>query len=153
VPGLIEWPARIRRPTVSDVPVCTSDIYPTVMEILNLKVANQVQPLDGISLVPLLEGKMKERPKPIGFWHHGNDSLDAGPAAWNDNRYKLHKRPKNQYGLYDLSVDPSEKNDIAAQHPEIVARMKAELETWQESVRRSNRGEDYPGKPALQPMD
>ena len=146
VPGLIEWPARIRRPVVSDVPVCTSDIYPTIVEILNLKVANQVQPLDGISLVPLLDGKMKERPRPIGFWHPDGNKVMGELAAWNDNRYKLLTLPGKRSELYDLTVDPGEKTDIAAQHPELVARMKAELETWQQSVRRSNRGEDYPSK-------
>ena len=48
---------------------------------LELKVPNQVQPLDGISLVPLIDGKMKERPKPIGFWHHG-----GGNQHWTTAR-------------------------------------------------------------------
>jgi hypothetical protein len=38
----------------------------------------------------------------------------------------------------------SEQTDLAAQHPEIVNRMKAELQSWQESVLRSFRGADYP---------
>jgi len=140
VPGLIEWPARIKRPVVTDVPVCTSDIYPTLVDILKMTVPDQVQPLDGISLVPLLDGRMKERPSPIGFWARG------GGLAWSDNRYKLIKSTSNQWELYDLTVDPSEKTDLAAKHPEIVNRMKAELENWQQSVQRSCRGEDYKGK-------
>jgi arylsulfatase A-like enzyme len=148
VPGLIEWPARIKKPVVTDIPVCTSDIYPTIVDLLNIKIPDQVQPLDGISLVPLLDGKMKERPKPIGFWHPDGDDVMGGLAAWLDNRYKLHTSG-NKYELYDLTVDLSEKTDIAAKHPEIVNRMKAELETWQASVRRSNRGEDCQRKPSL----
>ena len=54
--------------------------------------------------------------------------------------------PANAKELYDLSVDLSEKTDIAAHHPEIVSRMKAELEDWQQSVLRSNLGEDYKSK-------
>ena len=147
VPGLIEWPARIKRPVVTEVPVCTSDIYPTIVDLLKIKVPNQVQPLDGISLVPLLDGQMKERPSPIGFWQcNGGLSTDSGPSAWSDNRYKLVKPARNKYELYDLTIDLSEKTDIAAQHPEIVNRMKAELESWQQSVLRSCRGEDYKGK-------
>jgi arylsulfatase A-like enzyme len=148
VPGLIEWPARIKKPVVIDIPVCTSDIYPTIVDILKLDVPNQVQPIDGISLVPLLDGQMKERPRPIGFWHFEETeptmNTNSGPSAWNDNRYKLHKRGPNHYELYDLTVDLSEKTDIAAKHQEIVNRMKAELENWQQSVLRSNHGEDYP---------
>jgi hypothetical protein len=66
-------------------------------------------------------------------------------AAWNDNRRKLLTHRGNKYELYDLTVELGEKTDTAAQHPEIVKRMKAGLETWQESVRRSNAGNDYPG--------
>ena len=145
VPGLIEWPAHIKQPAATSVPVVTSDLYPTIVELLKIKLPHQNLPLDGISLLPLIDGQMKERPQPIGFWDH------SGPAAWTDNRYKLHKLPGDKYELYDLSTDISEKSEIAAEHPEIVARMKAELETWQQSVLRSNRGEDYPEKKVLEP--
>jgi arylsulfatase A-like enzyme len=143
VPGLIEWPARIKRPVVTEVSACTSDIYPTIVDILNLRVPNQVEPLDGISLVPLLDGRMKERPSPIGFWARG------GGLAWNDNRYKLIQSAPNKWELYDITVDLSEGTDLAAKQPEIVNRMKAELENWRQSVMRSDRGEDYKGKSSL----
>ena len=146
VPGLIEWPAHIKQPAVTNVPVVTSDIYPTIVDLLKIKLPNQNLPLDGITLMPLIDGQMKGRPKPIGFWDH------HGPAAWTDNRYKLHKLPGDKYELYDLSADISEKSEISAGHPETVARMKAELENWQQSVLRSNRGEDYPEKKVLEPV-
>ena len=147
VPGLIEWPARIKRSVVTEVSACTSDIYPTIVDILKIKVPNQVEPLDGISLVPLLDGRMKERPSPIGFWARG------GGLAWNDNRYKLIQRTPDKgvpdkWELYDITVDISEETDLAAEHPEIVNRMKAELENWRQSVLRSSRGEDYKVKPS-----
>ena len=94
---------------------------------------------------------MQQRPKPIGFWHHGENTLEDGPVAWNDNQYKLHKRGPDKYELYDLTADLSEKNDLAAKLPEIVTRMKAEMEAWQQSVRRSIKGEDYPEKKVLEP--
>lgn len=147
VPCVIEWPARIKQPAVTDIPAGVIDIYPTLVDLLQLKVPNQVQPLDGISLVPLIDGQMKERPRPMGFWQClGGKTTDSGPSAWGDNRYKLVKLARNKYELYDLTVDLSEQTDLAAQHPEIVTRMKAELENWQQSVLRSNRGEDYKGK-------
>lgn len=154
VPGLIEWPARVKRPFVTDVPVCTVDIYPTIVDILKLNVPGQIQPLDGVSLLPLLDGKMKERPRPLGFWQYDDTngkplSTDSGPSAWSDNRYKLVKSAPGKWELYDLPADPSEKDDIAAKHPDIVARMKAELESWHQSVLRSCAGADYKAKPSL----
>jgi len=143
VPGIIEWPARIRKPAVTQVPVCTSDIYPTLVDILKIEVPEQVQPLDGISLVPLLDGKMPTRPKPIGFWHHGRTSLEDGPTAWIDNQYKLIRQPPGEYQLFDLGEDPAESRDVAAEFPAILKRLQTELEKWQQSVRSSNLGQDY----------
>nr|MDQ3621845.1 sulfatase-like hydrolase/transferase [Verrucomicrobiota bacterium] len=69
VPGLLEWPARFPSPRVIDVPCGTVDIFPTLLELAGSKPPD-TRPLDGISLVPLLEGRVKERPKPLGFWHY-----------------------------------------------------------------------------------
>jgi arylsulfatase A-like enzyme len=69
VPGILEWPARLGKHRVTDVPCVTSDIYPTLLDLVGVTMPGQ-PPLDGISLVPLLEGRMTQRPKPIGFWDH-----------------------------------------------------------------------------------
>jgi len=145
VPGIIEWPARIRKAAVTDVPAVTSDIYPTVLDFVGVKVPNQVEPIDGISLRPVVEGKMTERPKPIGFWHGGGGAKDKGHAALTENTYKLHKLGPEKYELYDLLADPAETKDLAAEKPEVVARMKAALDAWQDSVVKSLAGGDYPG--------
>ncbi len=66
VPSVIEWPGRIPQPMRSSVNSVTSDILPTVCELTGLSAPDR--PLDGISLVPLLDGSMTERPEPICFW-------------------------------------------------------------------------------------
>ena len=71
VPAIIEWPAVIRTPRVSSVRCVTSDILPTILELLGLKHPAPQRPLDGISLKPLLiDGTMRDRPSPIGFWKY-----------------------------------------------------------------------------------
>ncbi|MFK7777649.1 MAG: sulfatase-like hydrolase/transferase, partial [Gimesia sp.] len=67
VPSMIEWPARIKKPEISNVPCGTIDIYPTVLQITGAKVTHQPH-LDGISLLPLIDGEMKKRSRPMGFW-------------------------------------------------------------------------------------
>jgi arylsulfatase A-like enzyme len=162
VPCVIEWPDRIQQPATTEIPAGVIDIYPTLVDLLQVKVPHQVAPLDGISLLPLIDGKMKHRSKPMGFWQTGGGfplvetdvkkmSIDSGPSAWNHDRYKLHKRVGGICELYDLTVDRPEKTNIAGKHPEIVARMKSELEAWQESVVQSCRGLDYPQKKVIQP--
>lgn len=66
VAGVIEWPAKISRPQVSDVNTVTSDILPTLCDLAGQPLPKR--PLDGISLQPLIAGRMAERPSPIGFW-------------------------------------------------------------------------------------
>ena len=66
-PAIIEWPARIKQPRVSSVPCGTVDIYPTLLDIVGVNIEQQ-PPLDGISLAPLIEGRMDSREKPLGFW-------------------------------------------------------------------------------------
>lgn len=66
VPGLIEWPARISKPRRSSVSTVTSDMLPTACALAGQPLPKR--PLDGINLVPLIEGKMNTRPSPICFW-------------------------------------------------------------------------------------
>jgi len=86
VPGLLEWPAKIKRPRLIDVPCVTSDIYPTLLEIAGVKVANQPT-LDGVSLLPLLEGRTAQRPQPIGFWDAPVRGIGTPAKQWMDELY------------------------------------------------------------------
>jgi len=76
----------------------------------------------------------------------------GGEAAWTDQRYKLvvgeARRAKTgpRVELYDLLADPAETTDVAARFPDVVRRMKGELETWQRSVERTLSGADYPAR-------
>lgn len=68
VPGLIEWPAAIKQPHATPVNSVTSDMLPTVCDIAGVALPDR--PIDGISLKPLFEGEMTERPEPIYFWKY-----------------------------------------------------------------------------------
>ncbi len=84
---------------------------------------------------------MKTRPQPLGFWQFAGDQKNltpnSGPSAWNDNQFKLLQTKAGHWELYDIACDRTEQHDIAAGHPDVVERMKAELEAWQQSVIRS----------------
>ena len=71
VPAVIEWPAVVREPRTTDVACVTTDIMPTLLDVLGLEHPDPARPCDGISLKPLLvENTMTERSKPIGFWKY-----------------------------------------------------------------------------------
>ncbi len=65
-PSVIEYPAMIEQARSTSVPAVTSDILPTLCDLLDLELPDRV--LDGISLVPLITGEATERPVPIPFW-------------------------------------------------------------------------------------
>jgi arylsulfatase A-like enzyme len=137
VPGLLEWPARIATGQVTDIPCSTSDYFPTVMDVLGFKMKGQPEPMDGISLLPLIEGKMTERLLPIGFESKKQVSLTG-------NRYKIYSNDDGKtYMLFDLLDDPVENNNLAAEKPDILYSMKKTLETWRASCKDSLAGRDY----------
>jgi arylsulfatase A-like enzyme len=137
VPGLLEWPARIAAGQVTNLPCSTSDYFPTVMDALGYKVKGQPKPIDGISLLPLIEGKMTKRPMPIGFESKKQVSL-------TDNRYKIYSNDNGKtYMLFDLLEDPGENNNLAVEKTEILRAMKKKLETWRVSCKNSLAGKDY----------
>lgn len=67
VPAILEWPAKIAEARETDFRANTSDIFPTILEITAANRSSDA-PLDGISLLPLIEGSMSERPTGMGFW-------------------------------------------------------------------------------------
>jgi len=139
VPGIIEWPAVVAAPRVTSFPACTMDLFPTIADLLKLPEGVMIEPVDGISLKPLLSSEIPRRDKPIPFRFQGK-------AALVDNRYKMVcndlKRPR--FELYDLEDDPRESRDLSGEQPELAERMRKELLDWNESVERSLAGRDYP---------
>lgn len=138
VPGLLVWPKVIKKSLVVSMPCSTSDYFPTVLDVLGYSLPKeQERPYDGVSLLPLIEGKLSERPRPIAFESKNQVSL-------TDNRYKIYSKDKGKtYELYDLLADQGEKTNIADQHPDIVKSMMQTLEEWQQSCKESNDGNDY----------
>lgn len=153
--GLLEWPAKIPQPRRTDIPVCHVDMYPTVLDILGITMEHQPL-IDGISILPLLEGKMKSRPKPLGF-AGGQFARKGDPesgckfstAVWLDGHVMLQidminkRRKEESVRLYDLSFDPEQEKDLAGEQPEEVQDMRKELEKWLASVKASFEGSDY----------
>ena len=67
VPSVLEWPSKVIQPLVLDVNMNSSDVFPTLCDILGIPLPNR--PIDGISLLPWLEGKNTPRPETMKFWN------------------------------------------------------------------------------------
>jgi arylsulfatase A-like enzyme len=167
VPGLIEWPARFHQPRTTDVPACTHDYLPTLLNAAGMPLPENPVPRDGVDLLPIIEGRAETRPKPIGFEYRGTTALigdrykliepesPSRDAIRHPSGYSYYDLPATQEErgrlrnwtegceLYDLLRDPHETNDIAEQHPNVVEGMAARLEEWRQSCAASAEGADY----------
>ncbi|MCU0916941.1 MAG: sulfatase-like hydrolase/transferase [Planctomycetes bacterium] len=114
VPALLEWPARIPRPHTTNVPCNTVDIYPTLLEVAGAKVGRQ-PPLDGVSLVPLLDGRMKMRPRPMGFWDHPTPGIATPSKQWMASLYQAQQAGKEMDDPAQLFLDAGQ---ITQQYPQ-----------------------------------
>ena len=176
VPTFIVWPGQIRKPMETEMRGTTLDIMPTLMDLLGITLENRE--LDGMSLLPLLQGKeMDNRPVPLSFWRESTGKSNetkyteedligwwrpficpthttprtedfGGWSAWIEGKWKLHHF-KKKYQLYDLDADPAETNDLAAQRPEVVQNLAKKLYQWQCSVEVSLTGADNEIEPTI----
>lgn len=90
VPALVEWPAVIREPSVENFAAVTSDIFPTILDIIGLE-PDPGFPLDGISLLPLIKGDSAHREKPIGFWNFPVRGISTPSAKWMAELFEAQK--------------------------------------------------------------
>ena len=81
VPGMLEWPNKFKPKHIS-TPATTMDIYPTLLEIVGIKMENQPK-LDGMSLSALIKGA-KQIHRPVGFWHN----YEKGQLTYSDRIIK-----------------------------------------------------------------
>jgi arylsulfatase len=121
IPLIARWPGHIKAGGVSDLPSAFCDLLPTCCELAG---ANLPAGIDGISYLPTLVGAGQQKPHPFLYWeYHGSGGQQAIRIGdWKGVRQNLHKG-QTDLQLFDLAKDVGEKNDMAAQQPDMVQRM------------------------------
>ncbi|MEM9365485.1 MAG: sulfatase-like hydrolase/transferase [Planctomycetota bacterium] len=137
VPFIIHWPARITKPRVSDVMVTAMDLFPTLSEIIGVPVAGD-RVIDGESLTPLFTAGSLQRSQEQPFYYYNCENLQAVKSGdWKlhlpRNKAQLPFWDKNKAFanlrapvLYNLTDDVQETTNVAAEHPQVVARIMRE---------------------------
>ena len=127
---LFWWPGRIKPGVVTDVGT-TLDILPTFFKLANITLPGD-RIYDGYDLSPLLFGTGSGN-RDVVFYYRNTQVFAVRKGA-----YKAHFFTQPDYGnhpttiqdpplLYNLNVDPSEKYNIAGEHPEIIAEIEKVL--------------------------
>ena len=128
VPLVIRVPQLVAPGSTASVPVITSDLYPTLLELAGLPPRPE-QHRDGVSLAPLLRGSAAPAARPL-FWHyphyHGSTWRPGSAIRIGDWKLVEFYDPPG-VELYDLARDPGEAHDVSAANPAKVAELRGAL--------------------------
>jgi hypothetical protein len=127
VPFFVRWPGVVKPGTSVDRLAGHIDVLPTLLEACGASAPTNDR-LDGRSLVPLLRNpKAQWADRTMFFqWHRGDAPELYRACAARNQRWKM----VNGKELYDLQNDPAEAKDLAAERPEVLAKLRGEYEAW-----------------------
>ncbi len=134
-PLIVRWPGVIEAGTVCNVPVCSPDFYPTMLEMAGLDLLPQ-QHCDGESLLPLLTGG-DTLEREVIFWHYphyGNQGGTPGSSVRCGDYKLIEFFEDGRLELYNLCDDISEEHNLADAQPETTKRLHELLIQWREQV-------------------
>jgi arylsulfatase A-like enzyme len=124
IPFVVRWKGRIPGGTVSGEPVIQLDVLPTAMAAAGTE-ARPEWKLDGVNLLPLLEGKSPKLAREALYWRFGVQ------FAVRQGDWKLVKAGKDQNPvLVNLAADKAEAKDLSGENPEKAKALLALWERW-----------------------
>ena len=127
VPMIARWPGKIKPSTTTDHISAFYDVMPTIAEVTGTKVPDGV---DGISFVPTLLGRPQDQKEhEYLYWefpaYGGQQALRMGDwKAVRQNMMRRNNPDPLKIELYNLKKDIGESHDVAAENPEIVAKLR-----------------------------
>ena len=145
VPACAEWPGVIKPETNVNTRCSTVDFFPTIANITGYKFKRKdKRPIDGIDLMPVIQGKTDVRSQPMFFGYRRLfGEIDGQAIITGDMKLLREAKPNGRTRLYDLSKDPYEENDLSEELPEIANSMERQMQDLDSSCQLSRDGADY----------
>ena len=128
VPAILRWPGVLPPAATSNQVAMTMDLTATILKAAGADIRNAK--LEGIDLLPLLAGRTVRVERTL-FWRVA--MKDRQQRAVRRGNWKLLLDGGLQM-LFDVAQDPGERDDRAAAHPDIVAKLKPLIEAWEKDV-------------------
>jgi arylsulfatase A len=132
VPGLARWPAALPKGKVSSQAAITMDWTATILAAAGVK---PERALDGINLLPILQGKQAEQERTL-YWRI--DRAGFRQQAIRSGKWKLLTQPTSVgLLLYDLERDPGERRNMFYEQQDKVRELRAKLTAWDKEMNES----------------
>lgn len=123
-PMIVRWPGKVPVGKTSNAPWYFADVMPTLAEIAGVTCPSNI---DGISILPTLLGRRQRTDDRFLYWEFPAGKFQQA-VRWR-NFKAIRSAPGKPLELYDLCRDIAEKNDIAAENPDVIARIETYLKT------------------------
>lgn len=135
VPLIIKWPQSQMGGVECNVPVVSTDFYPTILSMLNINIPTG-KVCEGQDISCLLKGQnMEERSI---YWyvpHYSNHGMQSPSAAVREGRYKLIEYfENNNVQLFDLENDMKEETNLASVYPDKVSHLRQNIHSWLKNI-------------------
>ncbi len=138
VPFIVRWPGVTKQGTVSDEPVITMDLLPTILDAAGGTIPAELAPrLDGVSLKPVLSDSTADLERAAIYWHYPHYHMMGGRpySAVRAGDWKLiEPLETGVLELYNLAEDIHEDHNLASQHPEKTEELVKQLRDWRTRV-------------------
>lgn len=130
-PMIAHWPSGLKTEPGSktDQPGHVIDVLPTCLELAGAEYPqtfkkNEITPVEGLSLAPILAGQQREGHSALFFEHEGGKAMIA------DGWKLVQPKQNGQWELYHLAEDRTETNNLAEAEPNRLAQMKRKWQAW-----------------------
>ncbi|HEY5312718.1 MAG TPA: sulfatase [Pirellulales bacterium] len=136
VPLIIKWPGVTSPGSVSAEPVISVDFFPTILQMAGA-LRSPSPSIDGVSLVPVLSGKVDRLARDAIFWHyphyHPGGATPYGAIRAGD--WKLIEFYEDMHvELYNLADDLGEQHELSEVRPEKARQLRDRLHAWRSAV-------------------
>lgn len=124
--AIVRYPGRVPAGSRNDEFLTALELFPTLIKAAGLQLPADLE-LDGFDMMPVLSGKEKSRRTEM-FWERAREGRAARVGHWK----WVESRRGN--GLFDLSKDIGETNDLSKEHPEKLRELRTAFEAWEKRM-------------------
>lgn len=132
-PMIVKWPGKVSPASICNDYLIVEDFFPTILEMAGIRNFSTVQPIDGLSFMPMLLHHGSTSLNRDLIWHYPNKWGVEGPGIGatstirRDNWKLIYWYNTQRFELFNLALDIGEKHNLAAEQPALISDLAKRL--------------------------